>query len=177
MTTIRKTYNKICNISRINQFFEPLKKWRKIVDVIELLYALYHWAKSKKTHDALVEELRLISHLVGHKKESSLIHTLNLKINEKAILGVFATCSINTHIRWMAYNMSLILHIEEAWYTFFHWERFVHHSKLLYGKDTTKFQLQNHTGQKKYKLAWLVLTNNNNNVPSRVTDSIMSCYF
>ena len=113
-TTIRKTYNKICDISRINQFFEPLKKWRKIVDVIELLYAPYHWAKSKKTHDALVEELRLISHLVGHKKESSLIHTLNLKINEKAILGVFATCSINTHIRWMAYNMSLILHIEET---------------------------------------------------------------
>ena len=111
MTTIHKIYNKICNISRINQFFEPLKKWRKIVDVIELFY---HWVKSKKSHDTLVEELRLISHLVGHKKESSLIHTLNLKINEKAILGVFATCSINTHIRWMAYNMSLILHIEEA---------------------------------------------------------------
>ena len=82
----------------------------KIVDDIELLYAPYQWAKSKKTHDTLVEESRLISHLVGHKKESSLIHSLNLKINEKAILGVSATC----HIRWMAYNMSLILHIEET---------------------------------------------------------------
>lgn len=86
----------------------------KIVDIIELLYEPYHWAKSNKTHDAAVEELRLISHLVGHKKESSLIHTLNLRINEKAILGVSATCSINTHIRWMAYNMSLIFHIEET---------------------------------------------------------------
>lgn len=74
--------------------------------------------KTKKHRDALVEELRVISHVVGHKKESSLIRTLNLKIDEKAILGVSATCSINTHIRWIAYNMSLMLHIEETWYAF-----------------------------------------------------------